>query len=130
MGTVRVLVNNAGVTGPLGPLVELADQDLARVLDVNLAAPVRLIREVLRQPREGSLAIVNITSLAARTGSPGEYVVYAATKAALETLTVGLATEAAAQGVRVNAVALRRSGSGGASASDPWSPRPVNLWSS
>jgi NAD(P)-dependent dehydrogenase (short-subunit alcohol dehydrogenase family) len=104
LGPVGVLVNNAAVTGPLGPLVDLADDDLARVLETNLVAPVRLCRELLRRHDEGGLSIVNLTSVAARTGSPREYVVYAATKAALETLTVGLARECADRGVRVNAV--------------------------
>ena len=104
LGQVRVLVNNAGVTGPLGPLVDLADDDLARVVGVNLLAPVTLTREVLRRHDDGPLSVVNVSSVAARTGSPDEYVVYAATKAALETLTVGLAKETAARGVRVNAV--------------------------
>ncbi len=104
IGPVTALVNNAGVTGPLGPLTALEDHDLARVLAVNLDAPIRLTREVLRRHKDGPLSIVTVTSVAARTGSPGEYVVYAATKAALETLTVGLAKESAARGVRVNAV--------------------------
>jgi NAD(P)-dependent dehydrogenase (short-subunit alcohol dehydrogenase family) len=104
IGPVTALVNNAGVTGPLGPLTGLEDDDLARVLAVNLEAPVRLTREVLRRHDDGPLSIVTITSVAARTGSPGEYVVYAATKAALETFTIGLAKETAARRVRVNAV--------------------------
>lgn len=104
IGPVTALVNNAAVTGPLGPLTDLGDEDLTRVLAVNLEAPVRLAREVLRRHDDGPLSIVNITSVAARSGSPGEYVVYAATKAALETLTVGLAKETGARGVRVNAV--------------------------
>lgn len=105
MGPLRVLVNNAGVTGPLGELVDLTDESLDRVLAVNLAAPARLIRQALRRHDSGPLAIVNISSVAARTGSPGDYVVYAATKAGLEALTIGVAKEVAARGVRVNAVA-------------------------
>lgn len=105
LGRLSVLVNNAGITGALGGLVDLTDDTLARVLAVNLAAPARIIREALRQHDDGHLSIVNISSVAARTGSPGEYVGYAAAKAGLETLTVGLAKETAARGVRVNAVA-------------------------
>jgi NAD(P)-dependent dehydrogenase (short-subunit alcohol dehydrogenase family) len=104
LGQVTVLVNNAAVTGPLGPLVDLADEDLATVVATNLVAPVRLAREVLRRHDGGPLSIVTVTSVAAQTGSPGEYVVYAATKAALETFTVGLARETGHLGVRVNAV--------------------------
>lgn len=105
MGRLCVLVNNAGVTGPLGELVDLADESLDRVLAVNLAAPSRLIRQALRRHDGGPLAVVNVSSVAARTGSPGDYVVYAASKAGLEALTIGVAKEAAARGVRVNAVA-------------------------
>lgn len=106
LGRVAALVNNAGVTGHIGPIHALADDELDRVVAVNLLGPVRLCREAARRwtgnayPR----GIVNISSVAARTGSPGEYVAYAATKAALETLTRGLAQELAPAGIRVNAV--------------------------
>ncbi|MBF8185043.1 SDR family oxidoreductase [Nonomuraea sp. K274] len=104
LGEVSGLVNNAGVTGRLGPFAALSDDDLRRVVDVNLVAPLRLCREAARRwaGRSGS-SIVTVSSVAARTGSPGEYVAYAATKAAVETMTVGLAKELA-PGVRVNAV--------------------------
>ncbi|MET8987251.1 SDR family oxidoreductase [Nonomuraea wenchangensis] len=106
MGEVTGLVNNAGVTGRLGPFTELTDDDLRRVVEVNLVAPLRLCREAARRWRgrpAGGRAIVTISSVAARTGSPGEYVAYAATKAAVETMTIGLAKELAPE-VRVNAV--------------------------
>jgi NAD(P)-dependent dehydrogenase (short-subunit alcohol dehydrogenase family) len=105
LGPMRALVNNAAITGPLGPVTDLTDETLDRVLAVNVAGPLRLIREAVRRHRGGELSVVNISSLAARSGSPGEYVAYAASKAALETLTVGLAKETARLGVRVNAVA-------------------------
>lgn len=105
IGRLAALVNNAGVTGALGTLHDLSDETLDRVLAVNLAAPARLIREAVRRHDDGALAIVNISSIAARTGSPGDYVVYAASKAGLETLTVGAAKENAERGIRVNAVA-------------------------
>ncbi|MDF5754549.1 SDR family oxidoreductase [Spongiactinospora sp. TRM90649] len=103
-GEVTGLVNNAGVTGRLGPIVGLSDDDLRRVVEVNLIGPIRLCREAARRwkGRNGK-SIVTVSSVAARTGSPGEYVAYAATKAAVETMTVGLAKELA-PGVRVNAV--------------------------
>lgn len=108
VGEVAGLVNNAGVTGRIGPFTELTDDDLRRVVEVNLVAPLRLCREAARRWAGRSLtpapAIVNVSSVAARTGSPHEYVAYAATKAALETMTVGLARELAPAGVRVNAV--------------------------
>ncbi|SDG79967.1 NAD(P)-dependent dehydrogenase, short-chain alcohol dehydrogenase family [Sinosporangium album] len=107
-GRVTALVNNAGVTGPLGPFTELSDGDLRRVVEVNLTAPIRLCREAARRWAHGAAvtprAIVNISSGAARTGSPHEYVAYAATKAAVETLSVGLAKEFASAGIYVNAV--------------------------
>lgn len=108
LGELTVLVNNAGITGPIGPLRAVTDATISRVIDVNLIAALRLCREVVnrweaRQPREDR-CIVNVSSIAARTGAPGEYVWYAASKAGIEALTVGLAREVAGQGIRVNAV--------------------------
>ena len=107
LGPVDVLVNNAAVASRIGPLTALADDALQRMIDVNLAAPIRLAREAARRWSAcgGRAHIVNISSVAARTGSPGEYVAYAATKAALDALTVGLARELAPAGIHVNAVA-------------------------
>lgn len=110
-GEITGLVNNAGVTSRIGPFTNLTDADLRRVVEVNLVAPVRLCREAARRWTAGASApatgrvIVNVSSVASRTGSPHEYVAYAATKAAVETLTVGLARELAPAGIRVNAVA-------------------------
>lgn len=108
LGEVVGLVNNAGVTGRLGPFTELTDDDLRRVVDVNLVAPTRLCREAARRwTAHGPAAdrsIVNISSVAARTGSPHEYVAYAASKAGLESLSVGLARELGGTGIRVNVV--------------------------
>ncbi|GAA3591941.1 SDR family oxidoreductase [Nonomuraea rosea] len=104
LGEVSGLVNNAGVTGRLGPFTALEDDDLRRLVEVNLVAPLRLCREAARRwARLSGRSIVTVSSVAARTGSPGEYVAYAATKAAVETMTTGLAKELA-PGVRVNAV--------------------------
>lgn len=108
-GPVTALVNNAGVTGPLGPLTALDDDALRRTVEVNVVAAARLCREAARRWHTRSEAharrdIVNVSSVAARTGSPGEYVVYAATKAALDTLTVGLAKELGPSGIHVNSV--------------------------
>jgi NAD(P)-dependent dehydrogenase (short-subunit alcohol dehydrogenase family) len=109
-GEVVGLVNNAGVTGRIGPFTELTDADLRRVVEVNLVAPVRLCREAARRWTARATAppagwvIVNVSSVASRTGSPHEYVAYAATKAAVETMTMGLARELGPAGIRVNAV--------------------------
>ncbi|MBN9607314.1 MAG: SDR family oxidoreductase [Actinomycetales bacterium] len=107
MGEVVALVNNAGVTGPLGALEGLTDDDLHRVVDVDLVAVARLCREAARRwTGDGARRdIVSISSIAARTGAAGEYVVYAAAKAGVEALSCGLARELGPRGVRVNVVA-------------------------
>jgi NAD(P)-dependent dehydrogenase (short-subunit alcohol dehydrogenase family) len=104
LGPVTGLVNNAGVTGPLGRLADTGTDVLRRVLDVNLLGYLLCARRAAQVMTSGG-AIVNISSAAATLGSPGEYVHYAATKAATDALTVGLAKELAAEGIRVNAVA-------------------------
>ncbi|WP_017585291.1 SDR family NAD(P)-dependent oxidoreductase [Nocardiopsis ganjiahuensis] len=104
-GTVTGLVNNAGVTGPLGPFADVSTEDLRRVVEVNLLGYLLCCRRAVREMRRGGGgAIVNVSSAAATLGSPGEYVHYAATKAAVDTLTVGLAKELGPDGIRVNAV--------------------------
>ncbi|HET6353005.1 glucose 1-dehydrogenase [Streptomyces sp.] len=106
LGPVTGLVNNAGVTGPLGRLADTRTSDLRRVIDVNLLGYLLCCRRAARDMAAlGSGAIVNISSAAATLGSPGEYVHYAATKAATDALTVGLAKELGPDGIRVNAVA-------------------------
>ncbi|UQW99768.1 glucose 1-dehydrogenase [Streptomyces sp. RerS4] len=105
-GAVTGLVNNAAVTGPLGRLADARTEDLRRVVDVNLLGYLLCCRRAARDMAEGGGgAIVNVSSAAATLGSPGEYVHYAATKAAVDALTVGLAKELGADRVRVNAVA-------------------------
>ncbi|GAA1431634.1 SDR family oxidoreductase [Streptomyces thermospinosisporus] len=106
LGPVTGLVNNAAVTGPLGRLADVDTGTLRRVVDVNLVGTLLCARRAaqLMTPR-GSGVIVNISSGAATLGSPGEYVHYAATKAAVDALTVGLAKELGPEGIRVNAVA-------------------------
>lgn len=100
-GPATGLVNNAGVGSLIGPFVDLTEADLRRVVDVNLVGYVLCAREAARR---GVKNIVNVSSAAATLGSPGEYIHYAMTKAATDTLTVGLSKELAAQGVRVNTV--------------------------
>lgn len=85
LGPVTGLVNNAGVTGPLGRLADTRTEDLRRVLEVNLLGYLLCCRRAARDMAvRGSGAIVNISSAAATLGSPGEYVHYAATKAATD----------------------------------------------
>ncbi|MDT0440061.1 MULTISPECIES: SDR family NAD(P)-dependent oxidoreductase [Streptomyces] len=106
LGPVTGLVNNAGVSGPLGRLADTDTDVLRRVVDVNLLGTLLCSRRAARlMTARGSGAIVNISSGAATLGSPGEYVHYAATKAAVDTLTLGLSKELGPDGVRVNAVA-------------------------
>ncbi|HEY4003176.1 MAG TPA: SDR family oxidoreductase [Candidatus Xenobia bacterium] len=96
------VVNNAGITGGFNRLQDNSVETLRRVVDVNLMGTMLCAREAIR--RHGR-HIVNISSMAAVTGSAFDYVHYAATKAAVETLTIGLAREVAELGIRVNAVA-------------------------
>ncbi|MGC5030899.1 SDR family oxidoreductase [Micromonospora sp. DT229] len=104
LGPITGLVNNAGITSPIGSFVDLRLDDLREVVDVNLVGYVLCAQQAARRMGEGG-AIVNISSVAATLGSPGEYVHYAAVKAATDTLTLGLAKELAPRGIRVNAVA-------------------------
>jgi NAD(P)-dependent dehydrogenase (short-subunit alcohol dehydrogenase family) len=110
LGTLYGVVCNAGITGNTPG--RLDEQDVAtvrRVLDVNVLGVFLCNREAVRRmsTRHGGAggAIVNVSSTAAGRGSPGEWVHYAASKAAVESMTFGLAQEVAAEGIRVNAVA-------------------------
>jgi NAD(P)-dependent dehydrogenase (short-subunit alcohol dehydrogenase family) len=109
LGPVDGLVNNAGITGPYGRLDELDAAQLRRVVDVNVVGALLCAREAVRRmsTRHGGTggAIVNVTSRAAVLGSADEWIHYAATKGAVDTLTVGLAREVGREGIRVNAVA-------------------------
>ena len=104
LGPLTGLVNNAGITSPIGPFTDLRADDLRRVVDVNLIGYVLCVQQAARRLTHGG-AVVNVSSAAATLGSPGEYIHYAAVKAATDTLTVGLAKELAPRGIRVNAVA-------------------------
>ncbi|MGW1025441.1 SDR family NAD(P)-dependent oxidoreductase [Streptomyces sp. NPDC002577] len=106
LGPVTGLVNNAGVTGPLGRFTDVRTDVLRQVVEVNLLGYLLCCRRAARDMAAlGSGSIVNVSSAAATLGSPGEYVHYAATKAATDALTVGLAKELGPDGIRVNAVA-------------------------
>jgi NAD(P)-dependent dehydrogenase (short-subunit alcohol dehydrogenase family) len=108
LGKLEVLVNNAGVTGAVGRFADLAASDIEQVMRVNVTGAFLASREAVKRlsTRHGGAggAIVNVSSGAARTGSPGVWIHYAASKAALDTLTLGLAKEVAAEGIRVNGV--------------------------
>ena len=109
LGRISGLVNSAGLTGPAGTLSETTVAAIERVINVNVLGTILCSREALRWMAhsaggEGG-AIVNISSVAAEIGSPGEFVWYAASKGAIDSFTVGLAREVGDDGVRVNAVA-------------------------
>jgi NAD(P)-dependent dehydrogenase (short-subunit alcohol dehydrogenase family) len=109
LGQIGALVNNAAVTGGLFRVDAVPAQAIAQVLAVNVAGPILCSREAVRRMsvRHGGVggSIVNISSLAARTGGAGEWVHYAASKGAIDSFTIGLAREVASEGIRVNAVA-------------------------
>jgi NAD(P)-dependent dehydrogenase (short-subunit alcohol dehydrogenase family) len=108
-GPLKVLVNNAGITGGFARVADLKAPALERMLAVNVTGAILCAREAVRRLStvwggDGG-SIVNLSSLAAKLGGGGEWVHYAASKGAIQTFTVGLAREVAAEGVRVNAVA-------------------------
>jgi len=109
MGPVAALVNNAGVTGGFARVEEIDAARVTEMLRINVLGTMLCSREAVRRmsTRRGGAggAIVNISSLAARTGGSGEWVHYAASKGAVDTFTIGLAREVADEGIRVNAVA-------------------------
>jgi NAD(P)-dependent dehydrogenase (short-subunit alcohol dehydrogenase family) len=107
-GGLDVLVNNAGIAERQQRLVDMDISRLKRVFETNVIGAMICAREAVKRisTRLGGKGgcIVNVSSAAARLGSPGEYVDYAASKGALDTFTTGLAKEVALEGIRVNAV--------------------------
>jgi NAD(P)-dependent dehydrogenase (short-subunit alcohol dehydrogenase family) len=103
LGPLGGLVNNAGIVAPRSTVADLDAARIRRMFEVNVVGAVLCAREAVRRMGAGG-AIVNVSSRAAQLGGPDEYVDYAASKAAVDTLTVGLAREVAATGIRVNAV--------------------------
>jgi NAD(P)-dependent dehydrogenase (short-subunit alcohol dehydrogenase family) len=109
LGPLKGLVNNAGVTGGFARVEEVSSAAIDAAFAVNVKGTILCSREAVRRMsmrRSGSGgAIVNISSRAAHTGAPGEWVHYAASKGAIDSFTIGLAREVATEGIRVNAVA-------------------------
>lgn len=107
-GPLRALVNNAGILFQQSTLEQLTAERINRVFATNVTGAFICCREAVKRMGHhhggGGGAIVNVSSAASRTGSPGEYVDYAASKGAMDTLTRGLSLEVAAQGIRVNGV--------------------------
>lgn len=108
LGRVDVLVNNAGILDHQMRVRDMQASRITRMFATNVVGAFVCAREAVRRmsTREGGAGgvIVNVSSGAARLGSPGEYVDYAASKGALDTLTIGLAKEVAEEGIRVNSV--------------------------
>jgi len=108
LGRVSALVNNAGTLERQARLDEMDATRIERIFAVNVVGQMICAREAVKRMSTrhggGGGAIVNVSSGAAKYGSPGEYVDYAASKGAVETFTVGLASEVAEEGIRVNAV--------------------------
>ncbi len=108
LGTPSVLVNNAGVLQQQCRLVDMSEARIAEILRTNVMSCFLCCREAVKRmsTRLGGSGgvIVNVSSGAAKSGSPNEYIDYAASKGAIDTLTRGLALEVANEGIRVNAV--------------------------
>lgn len=107
-GRLDAFVNNAGVVDGKQRVDEMSAERLQRMMAINVVGPMLCAREAVKRmsTRHGGKggAIVNVSSVAALLGSPGEYVDYAASKGALDVITIGLAKEVVAEGIRVNAV--------------------------
>ncbi len=108
LGPITALVNNAGILLPQSKLININAERINRILTANVTGYFLCCREAIKrmstEQKGFGGAIVNISSVAARTGSPGEYIDYAASKGAIDTLTKGLSVEVAAEGIRVNGV--------------------------
>jgi NAD(P)-dependent dehydrogenase (short-subunit alcohol dehydrogenase family) len=108
LGVPSALVNNAGILDTQTRVDRMDAARITRILATNVVGALICAREAIRRmsTKRGGAggAIVNLTSVAAHLGSPGEYVDYAASKGAVDTMTIGLAREVAEEGIRVNAV--------------------------
>jgi len=108
LGRLSALVNNAGVVDQQSRVDGMSVARLKRMFDINVIGTMVCAREAVKRmsTRYGGTggAIVNVSSMAARLGAPGQYVDYAASKGAIDTFTIGLAKEVALEGIRVNAV--------------------------
>ena len=103
-GPITATVATAGIVAAAARVEDLAVDRVRRLLDVNVVGALVTAREAVRHMSPAGGAIVMVGSIASRIGSPGEYVDYAATKAAVDALTLGLSKEVAGQGIRVNCV--------------------------
>ncbi len=108
LGPVDLLVNNAAIIGQATLIEHLEFDALKRTFDVNVFGPILCAQQAIRRMSTAAGGrggvIINLSSIAATLGSPGEYVHYASSKGAIETFTIGLSKEVAKVGIRVNAV--------------------------
>ncbi|SFL90312.1 SDR family oxidoreductase [Methylobacterium pseudosasicola] len=109
LGRLAALVNNAGVVDLKSDVADMSAARLQRMMNTNVVGSFLCAREAVRRmsTKRGGAGgvIVNLSSVAARLGGPGQFVDYAASKGAIDSLTIGLAREVAGEGIRVNAVA-------------------------
>ena len=107
-GRIDHVVNNAGITGPGSRFDEASSETFRSVIDLNVTGALLVARAAVRalSPKHGGTGgtITNLSSAAAGLGSPGEFVWYAASKGAIDSLTIGLSKELAGENIRVNAV--------------------------
>jgi len=108
LGSLGVLINNAGIVGTQSRVEDYTLERLQRMFAINITGAFLCVREAVRRmsTKNGGAGgtIVNVSSAAARLGAPNEYVDYAASKGAMDSMTIGLSKEVAAEGIRVNAV--------------------------
>jgi NAD(P)-dependent dehydrogenase (short-subunit alcohol dehydrogenase family) len=108
LGPLSILINNAGVVDMASRVDGMSAERLARMFSINVTGSFLCAREAVKRmsTKRGGLggSIVNVSSVGALIGAPGEYVDYAASKGAIDTFTIGLAKEVAREGIRVNAV--------------------------
>lgn len=109
LGPVRGLVNNAGITGKISKVRDMTADAISEVMNLNVVGVILCCREAARRmsvtDRHAGGAVVNLSSIASRLGSPNEFTHYAASKGAVDAFTIGFAREVIGEGVRVNAVA-------------------------
>jgi NAD(P)-dependent dehydrogenase (short-subunit alcohol dehydrogenase family) len=107
-GTLGALVNNAGIVGPTARVEDMSAERIARMMAVNVTGSMLCAREAVKRmsTRHGGAGgvIVNLSSVAAKLGSPNTYVDYAASKGAVDSFTIGLGHEVAGEGIRVAAI--------------------------
>jgi NAD(P)-dependent dehydrogenase (short-subunit alcohol dehydrogenase family) len=107
-GTLGALINNAGIVGPTSRVDEMSAERIQRMMAVNVTGSMLCAREAVKRmsTRHGGKGgvIVNLSSVAAKLGSPNTYVDYAASKGAIDSFTIGLGQEVAGEGIRVAAI--------------------------